>query len=212
MTEPGSPKERFVGGDRLVTDGARLVVYAPPTDGWEVRKFRRTAIVVDGARYYVADKTVLNPKMLKYVLEPWRDDNTDLPGGEVVYDEAFVLTRDVAASERRLRTRGRLARWALQPLNGFRWNATKERLHAQYGYHPVHLTKSSLFVQWAVILLVGSQLIFSAFFGPAAVLVVLFVVAVLGVDAFFRYADLFHDDPRAYGFYEWLLQPRKREY
>jgi hypothetical protein len=196
--------ERRLGTDRLIDEGDDLVVYAPPMDGWTVRKFRRLAILVEGRRYYVGERRELNPRVVRYQLHRWPDDDTDLAGGELVYDEQFVLERDVAASDRRIRQQQRLLRWALQPLYGFRWEAAKRRAHVAWGFHPRTITKYSLYLQWVLILLLSAWVIFIPTFvyGP---------IAFLLIDGFFRVAELFRDPEVPYGFYEWLFHWRKTE-
>ena len=211
---PDAPKEglakneRFLDAgactDRVVEEDGALVVIAPPMDEWVVRKHRKLAIVVEGRRWFVAERVPLGPRMIRYALSRWPDADTSIPGDEIVYDEAYVVARDETRKEHRTRQRGRLARWVLQPLYGFAWEGMKRRAHERYGFHPRTVTKRSLYLEWVLLLLCGSMLMFypAIVYGPCVLLV---------VDGFIRVSDIFRDTQYPYGFFEWLFRWRKTE-
>jgi hypothetical protein len=197
--------ERFLASDRIVEKDGQLVIVAPPMDAWVVRKHRKTAIIVAGERWFVVERAPLGPRLMRYVLARWPHTDTGLPGDEIVYDEAYVVQRDEVMQERATRERGRLARWALQPLIGFAWEGTKRTAHERYGFHPRSVTKQSLYVQWVVMLLLSSVLMFIPF-------VVYAPIAVLVIDGFFRYSDVFRDTQYPYGFLEWVFRWRRTRF
>ena len=200
--------ERFLSADgttdRIVEVDGQLVVIAPPMDDWVVRKHRKLAIVVEGTRWFVAKRAPLGPRMVRYVLSRWPETDTSIPGDEIVYDEAFVSVRDAQRAEHGAQRRGRMARWLMQPIYGFAWEATKRRAHLAYGFHPRTVTKQSLYIEWVLLLLCGSVMFFVPYivFGPVLVLV---------ADGFIRFSDVFRDTQYPYGFYEWVFRWRKTE-
>ena len=89
---------RVWGTDRIVPRGDKLVVYSSvDMHDWQVRRYRRPAIIVDGVTYFVAKKEAGENKEVRYVLEPWPENFRDLAGRRIHYDEEYVRVRDAPA-------------------------------------------------------------------------------------------------------------------
>ena len=107
-----------VGADRVWTRGTTVVVEsAADMPEWELRQYRRTAIVVGGQRYAVVEKRLLDGGGYRYVLEPW-PEGADVPGRTVVYDAEYANARDAAARLATRRDRVGKALFFVGPLLG----------------------------------------------------------------------------------------------
>ncbi len=201
--------ETALGPDRVLRLGERLIVRSRvDMPDWNVRRFRRLAILFEGRRYFVCERTVEGGAdgTVRYVLAPWPDTLHDLPAGEAVYDEAFVQARDAARRELRARRSVGLVLFVLIPLLGFVWSRTKRRLLRRYGISTRTATTWSVRLEWLVLLFgSGPAALLGAFGGPVGRLLLVAWFAFWGVDLMFRYGDLHRDEPVHYGFYEWLF-------
>jgi hypothetical protein len=144
MAEPGG---EALGPDRLTSRGSAFVVDSPADmPDWEFRQYRRTAIVVRGARYHVTEKRLLGSGRYRYLLERW-PDGADVPGRTIVYDAAYVADRDAGARTAARRDRVGKALFFVGPLLGLLPARVKLALDDRYGFDPQAVTRQCLFVQ-----------------------------------------------------------------
>ena len=136
-----------VGADRVWTRGITVVVEsAADMQEWELRQYRRTAIVVGGERYAVVEKRLLDGGGYRYVLEPW-PEGVDVPGRTVVYDADYANARDAAARLATRRDRVGKALFFVGPLLGLLPARVKLALDDRYGFDPRTVTRQCLFLQ-----------------------------------------------------------------
>ena len=132
---------RPVAGDWIKPDGDDLIVIASERlPDWTATQFRKTAVIFEGTRYYVAevfepDRGRPRPEAgqgHRYRLSPWPDDLHDLPSNTVDYDESYVAAR---SARRQVSTRGLgvyLLALPLRPLLGLLPSGMKCSLEARY--------------------------------------------------------------------------------
>ena len=140
-------KAEAFGADRVWTRGETLVVEsAADRPEFELRQYRRTAILVGGARYAVAEKRLLDGGGFRYVLEPW-PEGADVPGRTIVYDAEYAGARDAAARLATRRDRVGKTLFFVGPLLGLLPARVKLVLDDRYGFDPRTVTRQCLFVQ-----------------------------------------------------------------
>jgi hypothetical protein len=209
-----------VGSDRVSIDGGRVLVESrADMPGWEVRAFRRTAIVYRGRRYFVAEK-IRERDRVRYALEPWDEDRGDLDGGSIDYDESWVAARDQARRARAAASRVRTVLVPLYPLIGLLPGAIKRRLADGYGISEELATAQSLVLEGCVVLMVGAALSISSMtgiyghaFGVESVPWLhdvgrtgTIALLLLVPDVVMRYAKILGESTYAWGFWEWLFR------
>ena len=77
--------------------------------GWEVRSFRRAAIVYRGDRYFVAAKE-RDRRRFRYTLERWDDERGDIDGGSSRSSTTRTTSRRATTRLERARRRAASAR------------------------------------------------------------------------------------------------------
>lgn len=178
---------------------------------WEFRQYRRTAIVVRGERYFVAEKRLLADGSYRYVLEPWVD-GADVPGRTINYDVGYVAERDAAARTNARRDRVSRALFFVGPLLGLLPARAKLALDDRYGFDPQTVTRQSLFVQriffycLAAFLVVGGL---ARALGRWEAPLLVFTVAVFA-DLIMRLGPAENGEPEQPGFFEWIVPGWKR--
>lgn len=197
MGSEGGERPRLVrehGGDRVVAIGDRLEVWSSrENDGWRPRKHRKIAIVIDDVRHTIVSMRSEGAHVV-YGLERWEPTAAEIPGDEVIYDEAYVVAREQTAASVRGRERTSTILSLASPFVGFLWSRTKRRLHERYGIHPARATRRSMDLQFVV----G---FFTALFFHSNVL---WIVA-FPVDFLLRFHSLLQDEDEPWGFGEWLV-------
>jgi hypothetical protein len=205
-----SPIARW-GRDRLVRKGEQRILYSPADmEDWEVRKFRRVLIRIEGEPYTLVRKTRQPRGALRYVLEPWPADYPDPPAIELTYDRDYVEGRDKVARAAVRREIGLGCLWPWIPLIGFLPSGWKARLHRRYGVHPQTATGWSLWLEWAIILFHSLLLAIQMWTGIFNTRYILTVLLILAPDALVRWGSLLGEAMNPYGFYEWLFRLRLR--
>jgi hypothetical protein len=209
-----------IGSDRVSLDGGRVVVESPADmPGWEVRAYRRVAILWRGGRYFVADKTHAGARV-RYTLEPWDEARADIDAGVIEYDESYVATRDEARRARAAASGVRTVLVPFYPLIGLLPGAVKRRLADGYGIEEERATIQSLWLESCVALMIGAMLSISSVAGvyghafgvdsvpwlhdvgragPIA-------LALLVPDVVMRYAKILGESSHSWGFWEWLFR------
>jgi hypothetical protein len=210
---PGPPP-LYVGPDRVSYRGdAVAVVSAVEMPGWEYRDHRKIAVVFRGARYYVAEKALRPDGRYRYLLTPWPDDLTDLPGATVHYDERYVEERDA-----RLRREAREDRTAealsfVSPFLGLLPASLKLKLNDRYAYDPVTVTKQSLVLEYLLLMVLMALTtihVFAAGLGGASLLgeylgLVVVVLIALPLDILMRRGPVEAGGMEQPGFFEWAI-------
>lgn len=205
-----------IGSDLVSREGERIVVDAArDMPDWEVRKARRAQIQFRDRVYFVASRVPGARGRVTFLLEPWPEKSTDVPGARLVYDREYVRRRDQEVGLARVGMALQPLLVSLTPLVGFLPSATKRRLHTALGIHPVRATRWSVYLEGAVVLLLGTYLTIMAFVaglgGAAAIGFGMFAQAVvqmvLTLDLVFRVASLIRGTLDQDGAYEWLFRP-----
>ena len=209
-----------VGSDRVSADGDRLVVESrADMAGWEVRSFRRTAIVYRDQRWFVAAKE-RGRGGFRYVLHRWDDERGDIDGGVIDYDARFVASRDGAGLARAAASGVHALLLPFYPVIGLLPSAVKRRLADGFGISEERATAWSVALEASLAFMIMALLTISSFtriYGsalgvdsvpwlrnvPAAGIVALLLIV---PDALVRYGKILGDSRRAWGFWEWLFR------
>jgi hypothetical protein len=206
--DPVPPPPRTIGPDRVRFRGPDVFVESTADmPDWEFRTYRRTAVLFEGRRYFVSQKVLLDDGSYRYVLQPWTDDLTDLPGLTLVYDDDYVTQREDERREARQRDQTAAALFWVGPLLGFLPSRWKQRLNDRYAFNPVTVTLQSLLLERVALYALGALLTVGAFTGilggtlPMGILLALVVV----VDLVLRTGPAELGDMDQPGFGEWLL-------
>src|SRR5262245_32205871 len=210
-----------VGSDRVSAEGERLVVESrADMPGWEVRAFRRAAIVYRGERWFVAAKK-REGAGFRYTLEHWDDARADIDGGVIEYDAGYVYARDAAERARAVAGGTRAFVLPFYPLIGLLPSALKRRLADRFGIDEDLTTKQSIVLEAGVGLMCGALISISSMAnvyggafgvkeipwldqlagGAAPVAVVL-----IAPDVVMRYARILGESGVHWGFWEWLFR------
>jgi hypothetical protein len=214
---PGLPAVVF-GSDRIVRhEDCVWVDSAVEMPDWEFRDYRKLAVLFQGRRYFVAEKTPLPGGRYRYRLDPWPDDLTDIPGRTVEYDERYVAERDARLRRDTRNARAGEALSFVSPFLGLLPASVKLKLNDRYAYDPVTVTKQSLVLEYLVLMVLLALTVIDVFvrmrgatlFGGrlGTVLVVLILVA---VDILVRRGRVESDAMEQPGFWEWALPRRRR--
>ena len=210
--ERGRDDGEGFGPDRVSARGGALVVEsAADMPDWEFRQYRRTAIVVRGARYCVAEKRLLPGGTYRYRLEPWVD-GADVPGRTIVYDAAWATARDAEARTAARRDGIAKALFFVGPLLGLLPARVKLALDERYGFDPQAVTRQCLFAQriffyalLALIVVGGLARALGEWEGP-----LLLLAAAVFVDLVMRMGPSESGEAEQPGFWEWAIPGWKR--
>ena len=154
-----------LGSDRVSAEGERLLVESrADMPGWEVRSFRRAAIVYRGDRYFVAAKEREGGRF-RYSLERWDDERDDIDGGSIEYDADYVAARDGDARTRAAASGVRALLVPLYPLIGMLPGAVKRRLADSFGISEERATALSVVLEAAVALMIMGMMTISSVAG-----------------------------------------------
>ena len=214
-----------LGSDQILARGSRVIVFSrADMEGWEVRAFRRATILFRGERYFVAAKE-RRAGGFRYVLErrPAEADD-DLGGAVIEYGAPFVAERDAARTARVAATGVQVFLLPIYPLIGLLPSAVKRRLADRFGVSEERATAMSLWLELMTMFALGALLSIKSVAGVygqglgvrggipwledlggfAAI-----ALALIAPDLLVRYSRILAEDPRAYGFWEWLFRWRR---
>jgi hypothetical protein len=211
-----------VGSDRVleVAGGRVVVLSGADMAGWEVRAFRRAAIHFRGRRYCVALKE-RHPRGFRYTLEPWPDEDAEIEGGVIEYDEHYVAARDGARRARAAASGVRAVLLPLYPFIGLLPGSLKRRLADGYGISEHLATAMSLWLEFVVAAALAALFSIRSMTGlygsalgvrePIPWLGNLTGFAAGGLllivpDLVIRYARILAESQHPYGFWEWLFR------
>ncbi|MEM7245987.1 MAG: hypothetical protein AAF533_11635 [Acidobacteriota bacterium] len=197
-----------IGPDRVTLDAHQVVVDSPsPREGWEDRPFRKPRIHFRNQAWEIASVTPqpgLGKGGHRYTLRPWPEDRNDLPGAELAYDrETAHRCHDRWARAQRIE-RYRFFTWLTYPLVGFAWWGVKRRLRDAWDIDPLIATRVSVWAETGLFLQLMALMAINGFtnlFGG----VLLPPLLILLFDLLGRGMQFYGDDPKPYGFLEWLL-------
>src|SRR5579871_5551397 len=153
---PGSdqPLKSFkVGPDRAAFYGELLIIDARrEMPDWTIREFARKPIYFRDKKYFLKSRTTAEkPYAVRYVLEPWPEDHTEVPRQFFVYGESAALERDESIRTERTHDITYHLLLPLYPLLGFLWTDTKDKL-ARIGFETRRLNLASLLLSFAFLL------------------------------------------------------------
>ena len=96
---------RRIGEDRIIRRGDHLVICSKVyMDDWRIRGTRKTAILIDDEIWCLVGKQFSDTKEIHYILEPYPDYLSLLPGRGIRHDEDYV--RDWAEVDKKRQNRG----------------------------------------------------------------------------------------------------------
>lgn len=216
-----------IGTDRILLASGRVVVLSrADMPGWEVRTFRRTAILFRGGRYFVAVKertegSALEAGGFRYVLERWPEDREDQAGGEMEYDAHYVAARDAENTARAAAKGVRAFLLPLYPLIGLLPGNVKRRLADRYGIREDLSTALSLWLELVVCAACAALFTIHSMTGvygtalgvrdPISWLGNIAGLAAGGLlliapDLVMRYSRILGESDHPWGFWEWLFR------
>ena len=210
------------GGDRVVQKGEQILVYTGrEMPDWHVRKYRRTAVVIDDRIYFVAKRDDIDRRTVRYTLEPWPEDHHDLPGTTVYYCEEYVRLRDRSMSEVKRREAVFHVLRPVKSLIGFLPSSAKRRLEASYGISARAATFSSLWIELVVFLAIGVVIWIDTFGNlraaaslsgslSGASLILIPILFFLLLELAVRYGHYLSEASSPYGFCEWIFRRSRR--
>ena len=95
-----------IGEDRILRKGKQLVVCSKVDMGeWKVREIRKTVIYINDEAWCLVAKQFSAKEEVRYILDPWPDIASEIPGRIIRYDEEYVSARDNAVKKMRLEAR-----------------------------------------------------------------------------------------------------------
>ena len=216
-TEDG-PRWQRIGVDRILREPDGLTVEtASAMPEWRASHFRPTAVIFLGERFVVRSHTVEPAERSGrhvYELTPWPDDGVEPPGAVIEYDEEYVRARQRRRSVVRVADVFEVLAVLLTPLIGFLPSRAKAALHGSVGVHPITATRASILLEIVFMFLCCAfAMIYIMTMGMATSELVhsLWLVPLLGLDTFMRYAAVLRDEMYPPGFLEWLIPARVRQ-
>ena len=207
-----------IGSDKVDLQNERLIIHARETMAWPIREFCRVPISIQGQKYYLRSRRPAErPFAMIYELWPWPVNMHEASNKEIVYDEAYVLERDMTEVKNR---RHELLYWVLVPLYpflGLCWSRFKDRVLRPWGFELKSITAASIaLIFWLFIAegicvgwLVGGILTYGL--GNAALRPLDWMLMfLLGTDSVMRFGQsLKFDVEDHWGFCEWVWPGRR---
>jgi hypothetical protein len=200
-----------VGRDSVQTEGPRRIVEsAREMPEWQASQFRKTEVLFEDERFFVAEASRSPGRRYRYVLEPWPDDLADRPSRTILYDGEYIALRDAG----RIRAWLGLLLWPAQalamPVLGCLWNGTKRRLQGHLALNASRATNQSLLAEYVAVLLLGIYtwvLLLAPWAGSElSPLATASAAAALLLDAVLRYDHLQDHPEDLLGVGEWLVR------
>ncbi len=131
--------------DEVEFQGERVIVYAARPMDWPVREFAKVPIWFQGRKYFLRTKREgSKPPATIYELCPWPADLHEASVREIVYDEAYVRTRDEAATETSTNIVVHFILLPFYPFLGLFWSGFKQRVLSPIGFEERSITNASL--------------------------------------------------------------------
>ena len=213
MDEGAHRRHAVLGSDHLSIEPERLVIRSPVDMlDWQARDFRRIQVQHAGRSWKLVAKVPGVNDTVRYELLPWPDDRSDLPGGVIVYDEAYVEARDAERDRSTRADKAGLPGFVLRPLIGLLPVRMKRRLEVSGYGDAVVTTRASRSVVYTALLLgssMGTVLMVGGGMAGAPEMLrlglgLLAFAVVLLIDLVARFSREKEDPQDACGFYEWL--------
>lgn len=214
---------KSIGSDRVFFKGNGIHIKSNvKMSEWKVTRYRKTVVVFEEEKYQLQN-IIKEDESYTYILSPLPSNSSAIPANIIEYNESYVKQRDETLEQFEKDSKIRLLLLSLYPFLGFLYHKTKLNLHERYGFHPGHITRVSLFLEWiaglmmlAVIAIAtlagglsniytggssGSSIVSSLIYTFLAVATV-----ILFVDAGARFRHYKSDSMNQYGFFEWLIR------
>lgn len=196
---------RRFGEDRIIRQGEHLVICSKvDMDDWQIRGTRKTAILIDDEIWCLVGKQFSATNEIHYILEPYSDYLSQLPGRRIRYDEDYVRDRAEVDKKRKTEARSEPFLYPFRWFIGFLPSHRKAAIEKKYGLPARNATSGSITVEFVLCVLLGHFWWVSILFGPLVVPVYLTTVILL-IDIVFRYGSYFREDASPYGFLEWFF-------
>jgi hypothetical protein len=212
-----------LGPDRVQHHGEQLIVQTGrEMDDWVVRNYRKTTILFEGRRYYIARKEVLSPGRISYFLEQWPERSNEMPGKTIFYDLEYVQERDRTFLLEQRHAWQRYLLLPFLPLIGFLFSPTKQRIEDSYGISARTTTLFSIWAELVGFLSLGvlayafafANLYFLgwslSFFDVYFLATYVIGSILLLVDVAMRYSSMLKEDLSPLGLFEWVFRWRRR--
>jgi len=201
-----------IGEDRILRKGKQLVVCSKVDMGeWKVREIRKTVIYINDEAWCLVAKQFSAKEEVRYILDPWPDIASEIPGRIIRYDEEYVSARDNAVKKMRLEARIGPFLYLMSPLIGFLPSRIKAKIEANFGVSARSATLASIIVELLLCFIwVGAFLqIFANLImlipGSAKLLLALIVsVLIVFIDLVMRYNSYLREDQSPLGMLEWV--------
>ncbi len=131
---PASEKIQ-VGPDQVEITAKQVIIDARHVMAdWQVREYARIPIYFRDKKYFLRQKVAgQKPYAMRYILEPWPEDNREIPRSTLDYNEEVVAAREGAVRGSHFEDVGRAALLLFFPFVGMLWSGTKEKL-ARFGW------------------------------------------------------------------------------
>ena len=203
---------RQIGEDRILRQGENLVVCSRvEMEDWQLHGTRKTAILIDDGIWCFVGKEFMDNGEIHYILEPYSDYVSQIPGRRIRYDENYVKTRSETDMKREMEDKGDLYLYPLRSFIGFLPSRRKAAIEKKYGLPARNATFASIMMEFYLSVLLGFfWWVFVAVSDTLCILAYLSVI-VLIIDIIFRYGSYFRDDSSPLGFMEWLVKFLKRK-
>lgn len=203
MKSQGYPRQ--VGEDRILIQGEQLVICSKvDMDDWQIQGTRKTAVIIDNAVWCLVGKQFANKNEIHYILEPYSDYLSQLPGRRIRYDEEYVKAWREADRKRKIEARSDTFLYPFRWFIGFLPSRRKASIEQKYGIPARNAAFASIIVEFVLCVLFGHLWWVSLFLGPIVVPVLLTTVTLI-IDLAFRYGSYLREDASPYGFLEWFF-------
>lgn len=204
-----NPYFKTLGSDRVTHDGAFVTVYSVvDMPDWYKKTYRKTMIVYEEQKYFVAEKEMLPNQIYRYHLQPWPNDLNDFPGKVIEYNQIYVDARDYMLKKIERENQISLAMMPLMPFIGFLPSKIKLNFEEKYGIFADQATRYSLFLEYLALFLLGAMLVVALFTRAFDMAYLLAAIFFLMPDVIMRYSYSLDDTAPPYGLYEWLFNLR----
>jgi len=211
-------KEQWIGSDRVLMPGDRLIIESPiAMDGWDVRTYRRLLVRFAGRAWTPRRIEPTAHGSVRYELAPWSPAPLEILGDEVDYGIDYVERRDRAAASRTRRARAGLVLNMLSPLVGLLPAQLKGRIEERFGIGARAATVRCVAIEalsiGPALTIVLIEFLAGAITGQSVGLPVRTcgtIALVCGLDVMVRWDRLLAEEYPPPGFYEWAWRWRRK--
>jgi hypothetical protein len=195
-----------MGEDRILRRGEQLVICSKvDMDEWQVQGTRKTAVIIEDDVWCLVGKEFTDSKEVHYILEPYSDYLSQLPGRRIRYDEEYVRICKGADDKKKIEARSDTFLYPFRAFIGFLSSQRKAAIEKKFSIPARNATFASILIEFYVLAVLGFFWWVFALLG-AIVIPVYLAVLVLFIDIIFRYGSYLREDASPLGFLEWLFR------